>query len=229
MSEEKRKMTFLQWLENFWYYHKWKVIAGVLLVIALWAGITFYIDTLKKSKETGDITVVSVFSGAYTPERIDLDKRLADSVGDIDGDGKKTVTYTAHYIGTKGTDEDKAAQAQFEQGLAKCYGDIMLFDKTSLDKYVKKDIFEPIDKYVDLTNIPEEDIVKRGDVAVAIRLLDSQILRDMKFVTDEVYVSVVFIPDDAEEKLLASRENAKSAIAKLLEKAENPIEENKEE
>lgn len=228
MSEEKKKMTFLQWLENFWYYHKWKVIAGVLLVIALWAGITFYIDTLKKSKETGDITVVSVFSGAYTPERMDLDKKLADSVDDIDGDGEVTVTCTEYYISTANSDEDKASQAQFEQGLAKCYGDVLLFDKTSLDKYVKKDIFEPIDKYVDLTNIPEEDIVKRGDVAVAVRLTDSQILRDMNFAVD-VYVSVVFIPDDADEKLLASRENAKGAIAKLLEKSQEPIEENKEE
>lgn len=228
MSEEKRKMTFLQWLENFWYYHKWKVIAGVLLVIALWAGITFYIDTLKKAEETGDITVVSVFSGAYTPERMDLDKRLADSVDDIDGDGEVTVTCTEYYISTANSDEDKASQAQFEQGLSKGYGDVLLFDKTSLDKYVKKDIFEPIDKYVDLTNIPEEDIVKRGDVAVAVRLTDSQVLRDMNFAVD-VYVSVVFIPDEAEEKLLASRENAKSAIAKLMEKSQEPIEENKEE
>lgn len=228
MSEEKRKMTFLQWLENFWYYHKWKVIAGVLLVIALWAGITFYIDTLKKAEETGDITVVSVFSGAYTPERMDLDKRLADSVDDIDGDGGVTVTCTEYYISTANSDEDKASQAQFEQGLSKGYGDMLLFDKTSLDKYVKKDIFEPIDKYVDLTNIPEEDIVKRGDVAVAVRLTDSQVLRDMNFAVD-AYVSVVFIPDDADEKLLASRENAKSAIAKLMEKSQEPIEENKEE
>ena len=228
MSEEKRKMTFLQWLENFWYYHKWNVIAGVLSVIALWAGITFYIDTLKKAEETGDITVVSVFSGAYTPERMDLDKRLADSVDDIDGDGEVTVTCTEYYISTANSDEDKASQAQFEQGLSKGYGDMLLFDKTSLDKYVKKDIFEPIDKYVDLTNIPEEDIVKRGDVAVAVRLTDSQVLRDMNFAVD-AYVSVVFIPDDADEKLLASRENAKSAIAKLMEKSQEPIEENKEE
>ena len=198
------------------------------MVIALWAGITFYIDTLKKAEETGDITVVSVFSGAYTPERMDLDKRLADSVDDIDGDGEVTVTCTEYYISTANSDEDKASQAQFEQGLSKGYGDMLLFDKTSLDKYVKKDIFEPIDKYVDLTNIPEEDIVKRGDVAVAVRLTDSQVLRDMNFAVD-AYVSVVFIPDDADEKLLASRENAKSAIAKLMEKSQEPIEENKEE
>ena len=85
MSEEKRKMTFLQWLENFWYYHKWKVIAGVLLIIALWAGITLYIDTLKKSENTGDITVVSVFSGAYTNKKMNLEERLVDSVKDLVG------------------------------------------------------------------------------------------------------------------------------------------------
>lgn len=228
MSEEKRKMTFLQWLENFWYYHKWKVIAGVLLIIALWAGITLYIDTLKKSENTGDITVVSVFSGAYTNKKMNLEERLVDSVKDIDGDGEILVNYTAHYIGIKNTDEDKVAKAQFEQGLSKCYGDIMLFDETRLNDYIKKDIFEPIENYVDLSNIPEEDIVKRNDVAVAVRLTNSQILRDMDFAID-VYVSVVFIPDDADEKLLASRENAKSAIAKLMGKSQEPIEENKEE
>lgn len=228
MGEAKRKMTFLQWVENFWYYHKWKVIAGVLLVIALWAGITFYIDTLKKSEETGDITVVSVFSGAYTHKKMNLEERLADSIKDVDGDGEISVNYTAHYIGTRDTDEDKVAQAQFEQGLSKCYGDIMLFDETRLDDYIKKDIFEPIENYVDLSNIPQEDIVKRNDVAVAVRLTNSKLLRDMDFAID-VYVSVVFIPDDADEKLLASRENAKGAIAKLLEQSEEPIEENKEE
>lgn len=220
MGEEKKKMTIGQWIENFWYYNKWKVVIGIVLVMALWVGVKFYIDTLAQSEETGDITIVSVFSGKLTPEEVDLDKRLADSVKDIDGDGEVSVTYTPHYIGVKGTDEDKVAQAQFEQGLSKCYGDVLLFDKTTLDTYVKKDIFEPIENYVDLSNIPEEDIVKRGDVAVAVRLTNSQILRDMHFVVDEVYVSVMFIPDDADGELLASRENAKGAIAKLLEKSE---------
>lgn len=228
MSEEKKKLTIGQWMENFWYYNKWKVVIGAVLVIALWVGVKFYIDTLAQSEKTGDITVVSVFSGKLTPEEVDFDKRLTDSVKDIDGDGKISVTYTPHYIGAKGTDEDKVAQAQFEQGLSKCYGDVLLFDKTTLDTYVKKDIFEPIENYVDLSAVNDADIVKQGDVAVAVRLTNSQILRDMHFVVDEVYVSVMFIPDDADDALLASRENAKGAIAKLLEKSEEPIEEDKE-
>ena len=228
MSETKKKLTFLQWLDNFWYYHKWKVVIGILLILALWAGITFYNDNLKRAEDTEDLCVMTVFSTRVTPEEIDLDERLKDGLKDIDKDGEIGVVYTAHYIADPvKTQEDKMAQAQFSNDLEHCWGDIMLFDKTSIGIYKKKDIFEPIDKYVDLTQIPEDAIVYRGDVPVAVRLTNSQIIRDMKFFTDDIYVSVMFIPEDADEKLLASRENAKIAIEKLLVQSDIEIEEEK--
>lgn len=225
MSEAKKKLTFLQWLDNFWYYHKWKVVIGVLLILALWAGITFYNDNLKRAEDAGDLCVMTVLSSRVTPEKIDFDERLKDGLNDANQDGEISVVYTAHYIANPvKTQEDKMAQAQFANDLEKCWGDLMLFDKPSIGIYKKKDIFEPIDKYVDLTQIPEEDIVYRGDVPVAVRLTNSKIIREMKVYTDDIYVGVMFLPEDAEEKLLASRENAKIAIEKLLVQSEIEVE-----
>ena len=58
----------------------------------------------------------------------------------------------------------------------------------------------------------------KDGVAVAVKLTESKILRDMKFIVDEVYAGVMFIPDGADDVTLKTRENTKIAIEKLLEK-----------
>ena len=140
-------------------------------------------------------------------------------IPDVNGDGQQKVVFKPYFITEKGTsDSDKVTKSEFEMNLQNCYGDVMLFDVPSLNSYIKKDIFAPIGDYVDLSEIPQEDIVYRGDVAVAVKLSGSKILSDMHFIIDEVYASVMFVPDDADDATLATRENARTAIEKMLEK-----------
>ena len=214
---EKRKMTFWQKVENFWYYNKWFVAFGVLVVVSLIIGALVIIDN--STDNASDLRVLSAYTQTLTNEEYDIDIRLNDGLKDVNGDGKINATLTPFYI-TEGltTDTDKILQSQLEAEFQYCNGDILLFDRPNLDLFLKKDIFAPIGEYLDLSCVPDEDIVYKNDVAVAVKLSGSKILKDMKFTTDEVFVSIMFMPDNATEEILAYRENAKTAIKKLLEK-----------
>ncbi len=218
MEKTKKNLSFLQKIENFWYYYKWWVVLGILVI----AAIAVYAQLVNENKKPadGDLTVISVFSHPLTAESYDIDQRLTDVITDANGNGETKVVLNPYYITEKrASDEDRLSESQFENDLSHCRGDILLFDEPNRDYYIKKDIFEPIENYVDLSEIPAEDIVYRDGVAVAVKLTESKILSDMKFIIDEVYASVMFIPDNPDESLLKSRENTKAALKKLLEKS----------
>lgn len=214
MSEAKKKMTFLQKVDNFWYYYKWWVIAGVFVLFGLWC-----LSQLLQSqgKDTsGDVAVLSVYAHPLTSEEYDLDRRICEFIPDTNGDGEQKVVFQPYFITEKGTTQsDTVTKSEFEMNLQDAFGDVMLFDRPNLDIYLKKDIFAPIGDYVDLSKIPEEDIIYRGDVPVAVKLSESKILSDMHFIIDEVYASVMFVPDGEDKP---TRENAKIVIEKMLEK-----------
>lgn len=217
MNETRKKMTFLQKLDNFWYYYKWWIVAGLFVLFGLWC--FSQLLQSQESDKTGDLTVLSLYAHPLTSEEYDLDRRICESISDVNGDGEQRVVFNPYFITEKGTTQsDQVTKSEFEMNFQECFGDLMLFDVPSLNNYLKKDIFAPIGDYVDLSKIPEEDIVYRDDVAVAVKLTESKILADMHFIIDEVYASVMFVPDDASESILATRENTKIAIEKLLEK-----------
>lgn len=219
MSEAKKKMTFWQKVDNFWYYYKWWVIAGIFVVFGFWC--LLFLLQGQTTDKTGDLTVLSVYAHPLTSEEYDLDNRLKEYVTDVNGDSEKKVVFKPYYITEKGTSEtDQLTRGEFEMHLQNCYGDLIIFDELSLNNYLKKDIFAPIGDYIDLSQIPQEDIVSRDGVPVAVKLSGSKMLSDMHFIIDEIYVSVMFLPDNADENVLATRENAKIAIEKLLVKTE---------
>ena len=219
MSEQKTKYTFKQRIENFFYYYKWPFIFGILAVLVL----SMYLPSMfdKSHEEVGDLTIVSAFAHVLTGEDFDIDKRLADTVKDTDNDGDAEILLRQFYITEKReSDSDRLSIAQLEEQFKAGRGDLLIFDAPNLAYYLKKDVFEPLENYVDLSNIPEEDIVRYNDVAIAVKLTKSKILMDMHFIIDEIYAGVLFIPDDADEVTINSRNNTAAAINKLLEKGE---------
>lgn len=217
MSEKGRKMTFFEKIENFWYYHKWLVVIIVVLILGLYTAWSYIKDNTKE--EVYDVEIVSLFAHPLTPEEYNLDIRLSESIDDIDGNGQKEAVLKDYYVPDENpTDDSQISKEQFESQLRYCKGDVLLFDKPCLDRYIKKDIFEPLDNYIDLSLVPQEDIIYKDDVAVAVKLSESKILQDMKFIIDEVYVSVMFTPEDASDEIINSRKNATPVIQKLLEK-----------
>ena len=216
MSENK-KMTFFEAIDNFWYYHKWKVIGGIVVIIAFAALIGF--ANANTDKRVYDFTATSVFARPMTTGDYTLDEQLKDIVYDIDQNGDTAIKVASYYITETATgSNDQLSKGQFEVDLSNARGDIILFDKANLDRYLPKDFFADISEYVDLSDISQEDIIYREDVPVAVRLSDSKALKDMQFIIDDIYVSVMFTPDSADEKTLASRELSKKAIEKLIKK-----------
>ena len=199
---EKKKMSFLEAIDNFWYYHKWKV-AGVLFILVGIFAVAGYMNANTDNRDY-DFVAASVFARPMTTGDYTLEEQLKDVITDVDNNGEDAKGET-----------DRIYQSQFESDLREANGDIILFDKANLERFLPKDFFADISDYVDLSQFPKEDIVYRQDVPVALRLSDSKALTDMQFVIDDIYVSVIFTPDNAEQSILASRELAKEVIEKL--------------
>lgn len=219
MSEQNKKFTFKERIENFFYYYKWPVIFVILVALV----ISMYIPAIVNDEKdaVGDLTVISVLAHPLTSEEYNIDQRLKDSIEDIDGDGEKSVVLKQFFITEKRTsDADIISTSQLDEQLRVGRGDLLVLDEPNLEYYLKKDMFSPLEDYVDLSDIPDEDIIKKDGIAVAVKLTSSQVLKDMRFIIDEVYAGVLFIPDNADDVTLNSRKNTTSAINKLLEKSE---------
>lgn len=211
---EKKKMSFLEAIDNFWYYHKWKV-AGVLFILVGIFAVAGYMNANTDNRDY-DFVAASVFARPMTTGDYTLEEQLKDVITDVDNNGEVAIKTPGYYITEDAKGEtDRIYLSQFESDLREANGDIILFDKANLERFLPKDFFADISDYVDLSQFPKEDIVYRQDVPVALRLSDSKALTDMKFVIDDIYVSVMFTPDNAEQSLLASRELAKDVIEKL--------------
>ena len=211
MIEKKKKSRFFDVLDNFWYYHKWKVALVFVLIVAVYA----FNGYMKANTDTTayDFKIYSVFARPLVTGEYKIEDEILDTVEDIDASGNVKISAKTFYITEDGKgDNDRIMQTQFENTLYQADGDVVLFDKSNLDKFIVKDMFSPISDYIDLSQIPEEHIVFRGDVPVAVQLEGSKVLNDMGFIIDEVYVSVMFTPDNS------VKEYAKATINRLIEK-----------
>ncbi len=103
-SQEKLQSTdikltssnkFLKWLENFWYYHKWKVIIITFFAVVIIVSVAQMIN-----KTDPDIEVTVATHTVYYQENVDsLEQALTALLpGDINGDGKKTVILNTYKI-----------------------------------------------------------------------------------------------------------------------------------
>lgn len=207
----KRKLTIKEHIENFWYYHKWKVLCVVVIGLGIFAFGKYMDSTVDHTAY--DFKIYSVFARPLVAGEYKIQDHIKEFVPDIDNSGDVKISARTFYITEDGKgDNDRIMQTQFENTLLQADGDVILFDKSNLDKFIPKDMFAPISDYIDLSKISDEHIVYRDDVPVAVQLDGSKILNDMSFIIDEVYVSVMFTPDNS------VKEYAKEAINKLIEK-----------
>ena len=105
-SDVKIKLSspFLEKLENFWFYHKWKVIIGAFFLIVIGVGV-FQMAT--KEKYDTQITVAT-HTIYYEEHLVSFEKALTSFMpGDVNGDGKKNLAVFRYKIFSE--DELKAA------------------------------------------------------------------------------------------------------------------------
>ena len=80
-------ITFLKKVENFWFYHKLKLLSGLLILCILIVGVHSCIN-----KKSIDMYVLYMVNGAYsTQANEELALKLEQYVDDLDGDGEKRV------------------------------------------------------------------------------------------------------------------------------------------
>lgn len=85
----------LMWLDNFWFYHKWKVIIIAFFALVAIVGIVQMVN-----KEDPDVEVTVATHTIYYAEDVDaLEKTLLSLMpSDINGDGKKKVQLNPYKI-----------------------------------------------------------------------------------------------------------------------------------
>jgi len=83
----QQPQTFGRKLENFWFYHKWHLLAAVLIICMLVVAVSSCIK-----KESIDMYVLYMVNGAYSSQATEeLVKKLENYVDDVDGNGEKRV------------------------------------------------------------------------------------------------------------------------------------------
>lgn len=74
-------------LANFWFYHKWHLLVGFMVVCMLFVGVNSCIH-----RQSVDMYVLYMITGSYTTKsNEELALKLEKYVDDIDGDGEKRV------------------------------------------------------------------------------------------------------------------------------------------
>ncbi len=96
--EAKPQTPKSKW-ENFWYYHKWHVVAGVfILFVVLFTVYDF------RSRENPDYEIGLITQESYPADVTDaLEAQLAQYGTDLNGDGKVTVHVNPYVVGNIGT------------------------------------------------------------------------------------------------------------------------------
>jgi len=102
----------LLWLDNFWFYHKWKVIVIAFFAIVAVVGIVQMVN-----KEDPDVEVTVATHTIYYAEQVDsLEKTLLSLMpSDINGDGKKNVQINLYKIYSESELKD-ANEAETDAG-----------------------------------------------------------------------------------------------------------------
>lgn len=83
----RQSQTFKMRLDNFWFYHKWKVLVVILILCIAIIGVYSCVH-----RENADLYVLFMTNGAYTSQQTyELSEKLKEYVDDVNGDGTKRV------------------------------------------------------------------------------------------------------------------------------------------
>ena len=208
-------MSFLKKVENIWYYYKWPIIIISVIIIALY----MLISTFSQGSEPSDVEIVSVYSAYVSEKEIDFQKKFEKSISDADKNGGVVIDLVTSYITADGKSDDDAIEiAKFEGTMSTARSDLILMDEYNFRRFETKDYYEDLRKFLDISKFNDEDVLYRNDIPVAVRLRESKILKEAEYETDNIYAGIMFVPDDADETLLARRQNAVEILKKLAEK-----------
>lgn len=200
-------------IENFWYYHKFKVIVAIFAAIFIFLGWKF---------DTGGVSdleigyVIENHKFILEGEKFEEIKAEFESlIHDVDGDGEnKEVLFTA-LIGQR-------IELEFGIGISH----ILLLDKEILTIFIDNPFFESLDHYVekyniDISSYPEviADPLEKGEPKVyALPVKNMPLLLDMGLPED--FYFAIRLPKEKEEDDVMRVKNAHIVLDYILSDGE---------
>lgn len=139
-AKPKAKMTFSEWLDNYWYHYKIHTFLGALFLILL--GIFIY-DFVFAEKY--DMTLsLAVKTYTFDEQRIEIEEYLKQFIDDYNGDGKKTIYVDMLNFPTDDPNHDAqmmvAMQTKFAGDLAVGERSLFFLDPEVAKSYEMEDV-----------------------------------------------------------------------------------------
>lgn len=108
-KKEKKKNRVLGWFENLWFYHKWHILVGALILV------TITIATVQCIKKTDpDIAILYVGTSDIGADRESMLSEFGSYFDDINGDGEKTLSFV--FMGTGESTTSTRVQTEMAAG-----------------------------------------------------------------------------------------------------------------
>lgn len=152
----KEPRTFRRNVENFWYYHKWHLLAGILIICIMAVGIHSCV-----TKKDVDLYVLYVVSGSYSTQTNEaLAQKLENYVDDINGDGEKNVQIiTVAFSETLSrSDQSQSSElSRFVGQVASGPAILYLFDDANYDAFDEASV----DILADISSLGESEYLER--------------------------------------------------------------------
>lgn len=179
--------TFKKKLENYWYYYKIHTIIGIFVLLVMIITLTECVNAVKP-----DLCAACVYTG-YT-DLSALEQKIADSVGDINGDGKVRVVCDNLYMtGDAGSQQDVAARDKlivtFVSGEYRLY----IMEKEFFETETFAECFEQLDGLLPADSL--EGGLYFGDGIIAIPAKNCPYLTDTGIDCEKLYVGILSITD----------------------------------
>ncbi|MBE7036830.1 MAG: hypothetical protein E7403_06015 [Ruminococcaceae bacterium] len=222
-NKDNKPTSFKEKLENFWYYYKLPVIISILVV-----GIGVFLYFEFSQSVVSDLKVCLTSKEALSEGTINFNEGMPGLIKDINGDNEANITIQRIFLGEDISSDEGQTYYQNLMGQLSSKGStLFIFDKTNLDRMIKKDAFCPLNELMDLSAYNDR-VVYRNDVPVALHLTGSKVLADMEFTSDDLYAMVLFRrPEDANDlKCNAEYDNAVLVLKELMKQVETNTETN---
>lgn len=192
-------------IENFWYYHKYKVIIAIIAVITI---------AIASSGDTGgeaDLEIGYVLgNNEIVLQNVDEKKALFESL--VQGkDKEKAVVSILPLTASR-------LEIEFVIGISQ----IFLLDKETLLPVINHQLFEPLDDYVnkyniDLSNYPEVKADPDGtnsNKVYALPVKEMDLLMEMGFPED--YYFAIRLPKQTDSDDIMKNKNAHTILDYIL-------------
>ncbi|MBQ3081597.1 MAG: hypothetical protein IJC49_04010 [Clostridia bacterium] len=132
--EKKEKQSVLGWFSNLWYYHKWHILVGALVLLVLGVSV---VQCAKNEKPDISILYVADYDLGNT-NRKEVEDFIASYYEDVTGDGRKTLSLV--FMG----ENDKTTKDRLQTEVVAGEHTLYFVDKTNFDWLMKYNILAPL-------------------------------------------------------------------------------------